>query len=104
VCPAAYNKSYEDDDDLPLFISGYATLLLTLYKSSIVAEMGDHGYKDMGLKEWGGCCAPFAGELGRRLTQCGLGRDLLPFRLHSFSRLATIDMNRKLEPVLLLGF
>jgi len=26
------------------------------------------------------------------------------WRLHTFSRLATIDMNRKLEHVLLLGF
>ena len=51
--PAAYNKSYEDDDDLPLFISGYAILLLTLYKSSVVAEMGDHGHNRHGPKKGG---------------------------------------------------
>ena len=54
----------------------------------------------MGRKEGGGgSCAPFArGELGPRLTQCGLGRGLLPYkwRLHPFSRLATIDMGQKL--------
>jgi len=38
----------------------------------------------MGPKE-GGCCAPFAreGELGLRLTQCGLGRGLLPYQVAS---------------------
>jgi len=53
----------------------------------------------MGRKGGGrGCCAPFAGELGPCLTQCGLGRGLLctKWRLHPSSRLATIDMSRKL--------
>jgi len=40
--------------------------------------------RDMGRKE-GGCCAPFAGELGPRLTQCGLGRGLLPYKVASSS-------------------
>ena len=32
-----------------------------------------------------GCCAPFAGELGPRLTQCGLGQGLLPYQVASSS-------------------
>jgi len=39
----------------------------------------------MGQKGSGGCCAPFAGELGPRLTQCGLGRGLLPCKVASSS-------------------
>jgi len=39
---------------------------------------------DMGRKE-GGCCALFAGELGPRLTQCGLGQGLLPYQAVSSS-------------------
>jgi len=39
---------------------------------------------DMGQKE-GGCCAPFAGELGPRLTQCGLDRGLLWYQVASSS-------------------
>jgi len=36
--------------------------------------MGDHlATVDMGRK-LGGCCAPFRGELGPHLSQCGLGR------------------------------
>ena len=52
-----------------------------------------------------GCCAPFAGELGPRLTQCDLGRGLLPYmwRLHPSSPLATIDMGGKLGAVPLWG-
>jgi len=46
--------------------------------------MGDHGHNRHGPKR-GGCCAPFAGELGRRLTQCGLGRGLLPYHVASSS-------------------
>ena len=45
---------------------------------------------------------PFAGELGFRLTQCGLGRSLLLYTkwcLHPLSRLATIDLDRKLSVV-----
>jgi len=38
----------------------------------------------MGRKEEG-CCAPKAGELGLRLTRCGLGRGLLPYRVASES-------------------
>jgi len=43
---------------------------------------------DTGRKEGGAvvnCCAPFAGELGPRLTQCGLGRGLLPYQVASSS-------------------
>ena len=36
-------------------------------------------------KERGGCCAPFSGELGLRLTQCGLGQGLLPYQVASSS-------------------
>ena len=46
--------------------------------------MGDRATIDMGRKE-GGCCASFAGELGPRLTQCGLGRSLLPYQVASSS-------------------
>ena len=53
-----------------------------LYKSSAVAEMGDCGHNRHGPKR-GGCCAPFAGELG--LTQCGLCRGLLPYQVASSS-------------------
>jgi len=38
---------------------------------------------DMGRKE-GGCCAPRA-ELVLRLTECGLGRGLLPYQVTSSS-------------------
>jgi len=44
--------------------------------------MGDRGHNRHGPKE-GGCCAPFAGELGPHLTQCGLGRGLLPYQVAS---------------------
>ena len=67
-------------------------------KSSAVAEMGDRGHNRHAPKR-GGCCAPFAGEeLGPCLTQCGLGRGLLPYQVASSSiqHLATIDMGRKL--------
>jgi len=40
----------------------------------------------MGRKEGGGFYAPFAvGEMGPRLTQCGLGQDLLPYQVTSTS-------------------
>ena len=56
-----------------------------LYKSSAVAEMGDRGH-NRHAPQRGGCCAPFAGELGPRLTQCGLGRRLLiPYQVASSS-------------------
>jgi len=38
---------------------------------------------DMGRKEGGGCCPPFAGELDPHLTQCGLGRGLLQYQVTS---------------------
>jgi len=58
------------------------------YKSSSVAEMGDsvHNRHHTWAKR-GGCYAPFAGEVGPRLTQCGLGRGLglLPYQVASLS-------------------
>jgi len=60
----------------------YIVLDDRLYKSSAVAEMGDRGHKRHGPKR-GGCCARFARELGPRLTQCGLGRGLLPYQVAS---------------------
>jgi len=39
---------------------------------------------DMGQKEEG-CGAPFMGELGPCLTQCGLGQRLLPYEVASSS-------------------
>ena len=68
--------------------------LAYLNKSSAVAAMGDRATKK------GLLCASFAeGELGPRLTQCGLGRGLPPYtkwHLDPCSRLATIDVGRKL--------
>jgi len=55
-------------------------------KSSAVAKMGDRGHNRHGPKSaGGGCCAPFAGELGPHLTQCGLGWRLLPYQVASSS-------------------
>ena len=51
--------------------------------SSSLAEMGDRGHNTHGSN--GGCYSPFAGELGPRLTQCGLGRGLLPYKVPSSS-------------------
>jgi len=55
-------------------------------KSSALAEMGDRDHS----RHWQtpnttlyGCCAPFAGELGPCLTQCGLGRGLLSYQVAS---------------------
>ena len=57
---------------------------------------------DMGRKR--GLLCPFPGEMGLRLTQCGMGRVVhTKWRLHPYSRLATIDMKRKLGAVPLLG-
>jgi len=39
----------------------------------------------MRRKEGGGLPCPFHGELGPRLIQCGLGRDLLPYQVASSS-------------------
>jgi len=36
-------------------------------------------------KNWGAGCAPFGGELGPHLTQCGLGRGLPPCQVSSWS-------------------
>ena len=72
------------------------------YKSSAVAEIGDRGHNRQGRKE--GAAVPLSpGELGPRLTQCGLGRVFFStkWRLHPSSRLATIDMGKKLRAVLL---
>ena len=40
---------------------------------------------DMARKEGVGCCAPFVGELGTCLTQCGLGQGLLAYQVASSS-------------------
>ena len=61
-------------------------------KSSAVAEMGDCGYNRQTEKR-GGCHAPFSGQLGPRLTQCGLGRGLLPYQVTS-SSIQPFDHNR----------
>ena len=55
-------------------------------KSSAVAEMGDRGHNRHGLKR-GEAAVPHSrgGELGSRLTQCGLGRGLLPYQVASLS-------------------
>ena len=53
-------------------------------KSSVVAEMGNRGHNTHESKR-GGCCAPFVGELGPHLTQCGLGQGLLPYQVASSS-------------------
>jgi len=47
----------------------------------------------MDRKEGGGCCAPFEGELGPRLIQCGLGRGLLPYQV-AFSFIQPFGHNR----------
>jgi len=48
--------------------------------SSAVAEMGDRGHNTHGPKR-GGLLCPVRAELGPRLIQCGLGRDLLPYQV-----------------------
>jgi len=59
--------------------------------------MGDRGHNRYGPKIWGLLC-PFRGQLGPRLIQCGLAEVYFrtKWRLHPSSRLATIDINRKL--------
>jgi len=54
-------------------------------KSSAVAAMGNHDHNRHGPKRGRASCAPFAGELGPRLTQCGLGRGLLRYQVASSS-------------------
>jgi len=54
------------------------------YTSSSVAEMGDRGHNRHGPKE--GAAVPISErELSPRLTQCGLGRGLLPYNVASSS-------------------
>ena len=53
-------------------------------KRSAVAEMGDRGHNRQAPKRRG-CCVPYAGELGPRLTQCGLDRGLLLYQVASSS-------------------
>jgi len=56
-----------------------------LYKSSAVAEMGDRGQNRHKPKR-GGLLCPFRGrEPGPRLTQCGLGRGILPYQVATSS-------------------
>ena len=51
--------------------------MLSLYKSSAVAEMSDRGHNRHGPKRGGGRLCPFrGGELGPHLTQCRLGRGM----------------------------
>jgi len=50
-------------------------------KSSAVAEMGDRSHNRHGPKRGGGPLCPFREELGLRLIQCGLCRDLLRYKL-----------------------
>jgi len=62
---------------------------------------------DMGQKDGGGLLCPSfrRGELGPRLTQCGLGRGLLPYQVAS-SSIQPFGHNRhgeKLGAVPLLG-
>jgi len=45
---------------------------------SAVAEMGDRGHNRHGPKRGGAAVSLSQGELGPRLTQCGLDRGLLP--------------------------
>jgi len=59
-----------------------------LYKSSAVVKMGDCGHNRHGPKR-GGLLCPFqggrGGQLGLRITQCGLGRGLLRYQVASSS-------------------
>jgi len=56
---------------------------------------------DIGRKEGAAACAPFGGELGPHLTQCGLGEAYLRTKWHldPSSSLATTDNGRKLAAV-----
>ena len=66
------------------------------YKCSGVAEMGDRlAAIDIGRKLGGS--APFGGELGPHVTQCGLGQSLPSHQvdLDPSSHLVTTDMGQK---------
>jgi len=66
--------------------------------------MGDRGHIDMGRQQGGLLCPFRRGSWVPLITECGMGRDLIPYPdLHPSSRLATIDMGRKLGAVPLLG-
>jgi len=58
------------------------------YKSSAVAEVTDRGHNRHGPKR-----GSFVGELGPRLTQCGLGRGLLLYQV-AFSSIQPFGHNR----------
>ena len=76
-------------------------ILLYIYKSSAVAEMGDHGHNRHAPKRGGGCCASFAGRgAGSPSNIMWPGPRSVYFctkwHLDPSSRLATIDMGLKL--------
>ena len=51
----------------------------SLYKSSAVVGMGDR-LDTIGMgRKWGGAAVGAGSPLGPHLTQCGLGRGLLPY-------------------------
>jgi len=67
--------------------------------------MADRDTIDVGRKERGLLC-PFCGQLGPRLIYNVAWAEIYfrtKWRLHPSSRLATIDMNRKLGAVPLFG-
>jgi len=78
---------------------------ITTNDSSAVAEMGDRGHNKHGPKRGGGCCAPFSGGAGSQSnTMWPRPRfTSVKWRVHPSSCLATIDMNRKLGALTLLG-
>ena len=77
-----------------------------LNKSSTVAEMGDRGHNKHGPKR-GGFCAPYDRWGNWVPVQHNVARAEVCFRtkwrIRPSSRLATIDMNRKLKSCALLG-
>jgi len=80
---------------------------INVYNSSAVAEMGDRDHNRHGPRR-GELLCTFAWGVGHRQTQYGLDRGILPVPSDVFihpacSRLATIDMGRKLGSVPLYG-
>jgi len=62
-----------------------ANVYIDKNKTSAIAEMGDRGHNRHGPKRWG-ATVPISrggGELGLRLTECGLGRGLLTYQVAS---------------------